>query len=306
MTRRFVCPVEGQRGPIYYHLISALIGFVPWSVFLGPVAIHTWRAARPGLSIHQATADAHRFLACWIVVYFALFSVSATKLPNYILPLYPAAALLTASFLDAWRRGAFEPAHWLWRGSFQCLFLIGVSAGIGLLIASGAVDTPLLRGHQLPGLETVALVGLIPVIGATVGWWFARRHQRTAVLTTVIGSAILFIGMLAAWGGTVLDEHKAPRSLVRAVLPTGGAQEIRVGCYEYFQPSLVFYCRREVIRFADDNQVLEFLQSPWPVFLFVPEPVWRVLEAKADAPHRLLGRHWDLYRRCEVVVVTNR
>ena len=83
--------MEGHRGPIYYHLISLLVGFAPWSVFLGPVAIHTWRAARRGPSIQEATADAHRFLACWIIVYFAVFSLSATKLPNYILPLYPAA-----------------------------------------------------------------------------------------------------------------------------------------------------------------------------------------------------------------------
>src|SRR5262249_39047799 len=36
------------------------------------------------------------FLWCWIVVYFAFFSAARTKLPNYILPIYPAVALLTA------------------------------------------------------------------------------------------------------------------------------------------------------------------------------------------------------------------
>ena len=35
---------------------------------------------------------AHRFLLCWVVVYLVFFSAAATKLPNYILPIYPAMA----------------------------------------------------------------------------------------------------------------------------------------------------------------------------------------------------------------------
>ena len=119
-------------------------------------------------------------------------------------------------------------------------------------------------------------------------------------------SAILFVGLLLTWGSAALDAHKAPRHLVHNYLPHIHDRETRVACYDYFQPSLVFYCRREVTRLSDENEVLEFLQSPWPVYLFVPQEAWIRLERNVGAAHRQLGSHWDLYRQCAVVVVTNK
>ena len=33
--------------------------------------------------------------------------------------------------------------------------------------------------------------------------------------------------------------------------------------------------------------------------------VWEALQAKVRGPHRVLGKHRDLFRNCDVVVVTN-
>jgi len=78
-----------------------------------------------------------------------------------------------------------------------------------------------------------------------------------------------------------------------------------VGSYVYFQPSLVFYCRREVFRLKDEQDVAEFLQGPLASYLFVPAEVWESVRAKLDRPYRVVGSHHDLYDGCEVVVVTN-
>ena len=55
----------------------------------------------------------HRFLVAWFVAYLAVFSAAATKLPNYIFPLYPALAILTARFLIAWRDRALATPRWV-------------------------------------------------------------------------------------------------------------------------------------------------------------------------------------------------
>ncbi len=81
--------------------------------------------------------SAVQFLLCWMAVYLLFFSASTTKLPNYILPLYPAAALLTGRFLDQWRRGEANTPGWLTAAGLACLALIGVGATLGLMAAGG-------------------------------------------------------------------------------------------------------------------------------------------------------------------------
>jgi chorismate-pyruvate lyase len=45
---------------------------------------------------------------------------------------------------------------------------------------------------------------------------------------------------------------------------------------------------------------------PLQTYLFLPAVEWQALEGKLRGPHRLLARHYDLYRHGEIVVVTNR
>ena len=96
--------------------------------------------------------------------------------------------------------------------------------------------------------------------------------------------------------------RSSPR-LIRCACHAG--QEIRVGCYQYFQPSLVYYCKREVQRLDCELKTLEFLRMPVPIYLFLPSSTWGTLEPKVRGAYRVLGRHHDLYRHCEIVVVTN-
>ena len=163
-----------------------------------------------------------------------------------------------------------------------------------------------MHGRQLPDLANWALVGALPVVGATAAWWCLRRQRRTALIASIGIVAVLFLGTLGAFGSVALDGFKAPRSLVDASNAQDTRREIRVGSYHYFQPSLVFYCRREVEHLLTDDKAVEFLRLPLQVYLFMPALEWQSLEPKVRGPHRLLARHYDLYRHCEIVVATNR
>jgi len=57
---------------------------------------------------------------------------------------------------------------------------------------------------------------------------------------------------------------------------------------------------------ATEEQALEFLRMPLQTYLFLPAVEWQALEGKLRGRHRLLARHYDLYRHGEIVVVTNR
>lgn len=296
---RFLTPMENHRGSVLYYLLIVLVGFAPWSIFFVPVAWHGWQRRR-------AVDPRYRFLGCWIVVYLLFFTVSSTKLPNYVLPLYPPLALLVAHFLDRWRRGEVTPPAWVMHASLASLCLVGILLAAGLLVAGGAFGTALLRGRHFPGLERWAVLGIIPLVGSLASWWCLRGQRRMGLVAAVTLTAVAFVGTIAGWGSAAVDRYKAPRVLgqvLRAERPPG---DILIGAYQYFQPSLVFYCRQEVVRWATDWQAAQFLNYPVPVYLFLVDRDWARLKPIVAGPYRELGRYRDLYRGCDVVLVTNR
>jgi 4-amino-4-deoxy-L-arabinose transferase-like glycosyltransferase len=243
---------------------------------------------------------------CWMGVYVLFFSLAETKLPNYILPVSAPAALLTARFLDRWRRGDVSPPAGFVKLTLALLALTGVGVAVGLLLAGGVIKVSPLGDRRLPGLEAWAVLGALPVLGAAAAWWRLRAGDRAGVVLSFTVAAVLFVGGLGANGGTPLNAHKSPKPLAQAVANAQTEHEVRVAAFAYFQPSLVFYTQREVERLNTEGEVLEFLRCPLPVYLYVPAAVWDRLAPRAPPHCRSLGRHRDFYRHCDVVAVTNR
>src|SRR5262249_45710125 len=222
--------MENHSGPFFYYGLALVAGLTPWSVFLGPTVWYALSVFRFPLSAFcfrtepRSEADtgqeiediSRQFLLCWIAVWFVFFTVVRTKLPNYILPAYPAVALLTASFLDDWRRGRVTLPVWVMPTSLTCLALVGVGVSVGLLIAGDALPVAL-RGRRLPGLAAGAWLGGVFITGAVAATWCVLRGRRGGLIGGVAAAGIVFTGAIAFWGAGVVDRFKAPRPLVRAL-----------------------------------------------------------------------------------------
>ena len=322
---RFRTPMEGHGGPFFYYIAALFVGLLFWACFLGPALWSAYleiRKQRPDDLEKNSEIKGRwlrswgnrfgnlnpslRFLVCWIGVYIIFFSCSRTKLPNYILPAYPAIALFLAHFLNQWRRGEVEIPGWVLQVSFLLIGVIGVLITVGLIMAGGWLGgATLLRGRHLPGLESWAFLGLVAPFGATAVYWCTRLQRRNMAIGFLTGTPVLFAGLLAVGPVCAVDVYKAPRPLAAIVREQRTDPEIRIATYRFFQPSLVFYCGREVIQLSDEYQAINFLNSPLPVYLFVPAEVWNDLRAKVQRPYGLLGRHRDLYRNWDVVLITN-
>jgi 4-amino-4-deoxy-L-arabinose transferase-like glycosyltransferase len=247
------------------------------------------------------------FLWIWVLTYLLFFSLAATKLPNYVLPACPPLAVLTGWFLSQWQRDELIlGSGWRVLG-YGCLGLIGLALATGLLITGGVVPLPFqLRAAVLPGMTRWAWLGSLPILGAASAWWCDRTGWRSGVIASLSAAALLLTGSLAIWGSGVVDAHKAARALVQQCLAGQTEREVRVASYCCYRPSLVFYCQREVARFNEEQDALDFLRLPLPVYLFVPAEAWEALQRRAPDSSHVLGRHWDLYQRGELLVVTNR
>jgi 4-amino-4-deoxy-L-arabinose transferase-like glycosyltransferase len=302
-VQRMTTPLEGHRGPLFYYMLALIGGLAPWSVFLGPTAWLAGRDARP--RAEASIRAAVQFLICWFAVYFVFFSIASTKLPNYILPLYPAIAVLTGRCLDCWRRGEVRLPVWVERTCLMCLAILGVGIAIGALAVSGALPAGVPEHRRIPGLQVGALLGLLWVGGALVAGWYLQRGRRGALIGTVTVLAAVFVASAAGWGAVVVDRCKAPRALVSALPADQLHRDVRIAAWGYFQPSLVFYCGREVNQLKADWQLPELLRGPLPAYAFLPEREWEEIQRRWPSSGRAIARHQDLYDGCTIVVVTN-
>ncbi|MBM4097517.1 MAG: glycosyltransferase family 39 protein [Planctomycetes bacterium] len=294
---RFTSTMEGHGGGPWYYIPVLLAGMFPWTFFLVPAA----GLARRGAT--SARPDLTRLVACWFVIPVAVFSLSSTKLPNYVLPCYPAAALLLAGGLLTWARGESRvDGRWMATG-FAGMAVAGMAVGFAFLVAGGMAGS-LGRFRPFPGIERWAWVGLAPVAGALVAFWIMGRSRKGALAAIAFGAA-LFSVSLGAWNGRTFNRYKAPEALARALPAHHLRHEMRLAAHDWFQPSLVFYARRRVQRLGKDSEAVLFLSQPLPACLAVSSAAWERL--KGSLPEtRELARRYDMYRRTEVVLVANR
>jgi 4-amino-4-deoxy-L-arabinose transferase-like glycosyltransferase len=99
LWERYTTTVHQRGGPIFYFLIVTLAGALPW----------TWAALR-GLGDAARAAAGQRnladaLLASWVVLPLVFFSFSGSKLPAYVLPSFPALAVLASCWPSEARRG---------------------------------------------------------------------------------------------------------------------------------------------------------------------------------------------------------
>ena len=86
---RFLTSEHRRTGAIWYFVPFLIVGLIPWT------GMFLWHARRAWRDAPRSDAGFSwlRFCLVWAVFVFCFFSVSGSKLPSYILPLFPAAAL---------------------------------------------------------------------------------------------------------------------------------------------------------------------------------------------------------------------
>ncbi|MDE1891820.1 MAG: glycosyltransferase family 39 protein [Betaproteobacteria bacterium] len=91
---RFTTTIHRRVEPFWYFIPILLIGFLPWTGLL-------FNSMKQALCApFKSYFSAERFLALFIIIVMVFFSISDSKLPSYILPIFPALALITGRYLS--------------------------------------------------------------------------------------------------------------------------------------------------------------------------------------------------------------
>jgi 4-amino-4-deoxy-L-arabinose transferase-like glycosyltransferase len=171
--------------PFWYYIPVFLLSMLPWVVFTvtgiiasGKQAIAKIRDQEPSTSSDKITEDwLPLFLLLWMAIPIIFFSISRSKLPGYILPGIPAAALLTANYLysspDALSRLRLV-LH-----SLVCGVLVGATlyapwrmlkqsppskVFVGMAVATTATALAVLLIVQRGGLRVLRVATLLPLL----------------------------------------------------------------------------------------------------------------------------------------------
>jgi len=125
---RFTNPLQGHHGFPGLYILSVLLGWFPWTGLLAAMLwFGSWRLSP------LRKEPVRLFMLCWIGMYILFFSIARTQLPNYVLPLFPAAAMLMAY---GWAQSDNElrqrAIQWLIWGALLLSAGIVIGGGIGL------------------------------------------------------------------------------------------------------------------------------------------------------------------------------
>lgn len=254
-----VKPILGHTGPFFYHILSIMIGFFPWAVFLTPMFLHLFR----GFGKEAENRDGYVFLACWIGVIVGFWSAVAMKLPHYVLPAYPALALLLGGMISAWL-GAETPRCRYWiRNAMVTNVVIG---------AALAAVFPIVAWFLLPGEWWLGLFGLILVAGGVFCLYFNHRGDLAKVFS---GYAVMSVVFLTAIFGfaTIRISHYRNAPGMMAELRQRHPEGVDLIAFRFMRQGFVYYGGRPV----------RGVHHPWDLNLAVET---------ADAPYVLtLAEH---------------
>jgi len=303
---RFGSAMENHGGPWFYYLLVLAVGAAPWSAFAGFIFGDLYNLFQTKQNQPPATISGARFLLVAFLCVVGFFSLSGTKLPNYILPAYGPLALLFASAMVRWNEGKLPLPHWLPKTGFGIVIGIGILVACGLLIASGSLGQISAKMRIIPGVDSMVWIASIPLLAGTLAWTLNTKFGKQAAVLCICIGGIGFSSALGAWNGSHLNQIKAPRKLAELLPKDHLQKEINLGSFEWFQPSAAFYSKREIVTIPSEANLKAFLESPLPTFVFIPSTRWSELESRGSIQGRKVGEAFDFYRNMQVAVVANR
>jgi 4-amino-4-deoxy-L-arabinose transferase-like glycosyltransferase len=213
---------ESHGAPPLTHLLILLVAFWPGTLFLGRAIRHGWRERRD-IPV--------RFLIAWAIPFWILLELVPTKLPQYLLPAYPALALMTGQALVAQVASASRSA-WL------DLAGLAIWAVVTAALIAGLVAAPLAFGPGIDGVSLLAAI-LLATIAAIVIFRAGLRGSLVAPMLAVLGAIVA----LAPLGQAVVPQldslflSRQIGELARRAIPSSNLPLAVIG---YDEPSLVF------------------------------------------------------------------
>ncbi len=253
----------------FFVLSPLFVAFLPWSLFL-PVAF------REGyLRAEEAGARRKfRFLFFWVLTYLIVITLMAEKRTRYLLPMYPALALMVGWLFDRWAAGRIRVGARLygWIGG-----ALGAVAAVAVVLPL-KLDASTMVYFPSTWDQKLLLAGLLATAGILGG--MALRSERAVAAFGMICLAMALVLMsetkifIPQYNRTYDVKGFSQRVLsrVRPEDPLFSFQLRRKLPYQ-------FYLKRTLSLIQDPKELTDLLSGSHPVYFLVDERAWKTFEA---------------------------
>ncbi len=243
---RFTDKGHGRYQPAWYFIPILILGLFPWTGFI-------WSSFREGLRGGWSYRDVNArswYLALWAGFIFVFFSASKSKLPNYILPVFPPIALMIGNWISETLKSP-DPFARMRPGLRIFAFLCGLIAA-ALCVAvlkPGVIREPAQAAELKPYAYVLAVILCVGGWRALVprgGPGSARGAITAMTATLVFMVGIVLVAMPLIDVRSTKDVAVIARQLVRPA--------DQVYCYHGFFHDFTYYTGRSVglVNYTDE------------------------------------------------------
>src|SRR6059036_3805974 len=278
---RFFSVIGGHGGTILFYIPILFLGFFPWSGFLPAALVQALR---------ERDEDPQRAVqllcALWVLGVFMFFTLSSTRLPHYIAPLFPAAAQLVAASWDrslsahGGRAGAASFWLTLGVGCLLGLAFVGLDWGYQRFNAQIAQEFPA-AAQVDPGWAPTA-IGFVILVGMGLFGYAALTAERAGLGFGIASGLMVGITLLIVT--VALPRFNRYFIAPPQVLATRAGQALDSDetfiAYGRPKPSLLFYAKRrcavstpciEMIKSGEEDKMRPLLERSRQVLILTQE-----------------------------------
>jgi 4-amino-4-deoxy-L-arabinose transferase-like glycosyltransferase len=254
--------------PVWFYLWRFPSGFFPWIVFL------PWGVAQAFAADEKDRRGAALFLVTWIAAILLFFSFSTGKRGVYIIPLYPAAAILVARLLARGSEHA-TPAAAPEAASRRLRTPLLISASIAAVLA---VAIPIATRRQYAEMVPLAAgIGILLAAGGIAAAVLHARSRGIPAVATLMGSLVLVVLISTERALPLVNRHENIRGFaeqVRASLLPGAP----FATTEEKRDAWVFYTGRFAEETDTPEAIADYLARDGPRDLLIEDDLLRRID----------------------------
>ena len=258
--------------PIYFYIPVLVGGMFPWSVFI-PLSLFRGLRARS-----KTYNDGTQFALIWFFVTFIFFSLASSKLGTYILPLFPAAAMLLGALMHDLLN---DSSSGLDKGVFYSYLPLVVTLTLALiyiviyppsdLVAEGGID-----------IERIYYIGAWLVACCFISMLLIIKKNYNIFMGSIVATVITVFLFSLIFVIPQIEPFRSGKELAKKIDNLLGPKEDIV-FYGKVGDTFLFYTNRSAVLLKTPQELKNYLETEREVFFIVRLKDWDDIEMLHDA-----------------------